>query len=131
MMIGLDTSAIIDIFKGEKRIKTFLEKNKEPLASTNVNYLELFFGINPENLNHIAEGKYYDEFFKGMYNIGLSKDACKEASKIFWTLKKEGRIIEQFDCIVAACFLTSGITKILTRNPEHFNRIKQLNVISY
>mgnify|MGYP001593450345 FL=1 len=130
-MIGLDTSAIIDIFKGDEKIKNFLETNKEPLASTIINYLELFFGINTENPKHIAEGKYYDEFFKGLYSIGLSSEACKEASKIFWALKKEGRVIEQFDCIAAACFLTSGITKMLTRNPEHFGRIKQLSVISY
>ena len=130
-MIGLDTSAIIDLFKGEERIKNFLEGNKEPLASTIINYLELFFGINPQNPKHIAEGKYYDEFFNGLYSIGLSSEACKEASKIFWALKKEGRVIEQFDCLVAACFLTNGITKILTGNPEHFDRIKQLDVISY
>ena len=130
-MIGLDTSAIIDIFKGEGRIRNFLENNKEPLASTIVNYMELFFGINPGDARHVAEGKYYDEFFKGLYSISLSNEACKEASKIFWALKKEGRIIEQLDCVIAACFLTNGITKILTRNPEHFERIKQLNVIRY
>ena len=130
-MIGLDTSAIIDIFKGDEKIKNFLEKNKEPLASTIINYLELFFGINPENPKHVAEGKCYDEFFKGLYSIGLGNEACKEASKMFWTLKKEGRVIEQFDCVIASCFLTNGITKILTGNPEHFERIKQISVISY
>ena len=130
-MIGLDTSAIIDVFKGEEKIKQFLEKNKEPLAVTIMSYLELFFGLNPEDPKHTTEGRYYDEFFKSLYNINLTKDSCQEASKIFWKLKKEGKIIDQFDCVIAASFLTNGINKIITSNPKHFEKIKQLYVISY
>ena len=130
-MIGLDTSAIIDLFKGNKNIKPFLESNKEPLAATVISYLELFFGLNPENPAHTNEGKYYQEFFKNLYYIDLSKESCEEASKIFWILKKEGKTIEQFDCVIAASFITNGINKILTRNPKHFEKIKQLNVVSY
>lgn len=130
-MIGLDTSAIIDIFKGNPRIKQFLENNKEPLAATIMSYLELFFGLNPENPKHTEEGKYYQEFFKSLYNIGLTKESCEEASKIFWKLRKEGKVIEQFDCVIAALLLTQGINKILTKNPKHFEKIKQLNMIVY
>ena len=130
-MIGLDTSAIIDIFKGNNDIKPFLENNKEPLATTMMSYLELFFGLNPENPKHTSEGKYYQEFFKNLYNVDLNMESCEEASKIFWRLKKEGKTIEQFDCVIAASFIASGINKILTMNPKHFEKIKQLNVISY
>lgn len=130
-MIGLDTSAIIDIFKGNKDIEELLLKTKEPLAATIISYLELFFGLNPENPMHATEGKYYLEFFKNLYNIDLTMESCEEASKIFWTLKKEGKTIEQFDCVIAGSFLANGINKILTRNSKHFENIKQLTVISY
>ena len=130
-MIGLDTSAIVDIFRGNEKVKEFLEKNKEPLAATIMSYLELFFGINPGNPHHIAEGEYYDEFFKSLYAIDLTKDSCKEASGIYWILRKEGKTIEQFDCVIAAILIANGINKILTRNPKHFDRIKGLKVISY
>ena len=130
-MIGLDTSAIIDIFKGNKNIKPFLEINKEPLAAATMSYLELFFGLDPENPKHTSEGRYYQEFFKNLYNVDLNKESCEEASKIFWRLRKEGKTIEQFDCVIAASLITSGINKILTRNSKHFEKIKQLNVISY
>ncbi len=130
-MIGLDTSAIIDIFKGEKKIKKFLENNREPLAATIISYLELFFGLNPEDFKYNEEEKYYDEFFKSLYNIDLTKDSCKEASKIFWNLKSDGKMIEQFDCVIAGLFVANGIKKIVTRNPKHFERIKQLTVINY
>ena len=130
-MIGLDTSAVIDIFRGEGKIKQFFDDNKEPLAITIMSYLELFFGLDPANPKHKEEGKYYDEFFKNIYSINLTKDACEEASKIFWNLKKEGKSIEQFDCVIAAIFITNGITKILTRNSKHFDKIKELKVLSY
>ena len=130
-MIGLDTSAIIDIFRGEPKIKGFLESNREPLSATIMSYLELYFGLNPENPKHAKEAEYYGEFFKSLYNIDLTKESCEEASKIFYALQKEGKTIEQFDCVIAASFLKSGIKKILTRNPKHFERIKQLSVISY
>lgn len=130
-MIGLDTSAIIDIFKGNKNMKEFLDNNKEPLAATIMSYLELFFGINPKNARHVTEGKYYTDFFKNLYDIDLTKESCEEASRIFWNLRQEGKVIDQFDCVIAASFLTNGINKILTRNPTHFEKIKQLTVISY
>lgn len=130
-MIGLDTSTIIDIFKGNKNIKELLENNKEPLAASIMSYLELFFGLNLENPRHTEESKYYDEFFKSLYNVDLAKDSCEESSKIFWKLKKEGKEIEQFDCVIAASFIVNGINKIITRNPKHFEKIKQLTVISY
>ena len=130
-MIGLDTSAIIDIFRGNQNMKEFLENNKEPLAANIMSYLELFFGLNLEEPRHMAEGKYYGEFFKSVYNIDLTKDSCEEASKIFWNLRKEGKTIEQFDCVIAALYISNGIKKILTRNPKHFEKIKQLEVVGY
>ena len=130
-MIGLDTSAIIDIFKGDEKIKKFLESNKEPLAANVMSYLELFFGLDPSNAKHQEEGKYYEEFFKILHNADLTKGACEEASRIFWNLKREGKTIEQFDCVIAAIFLESGITKILTRNLKHFENIKDLKAITY
>src|SRR3989338_3051519 len=130
-MIGLDTPAIIDVFKGDKKIKEFLDNNKEPLAVTIMSYLELFFGLNPDEPKHKTEGEYYGEFFKSLYNIDLTNDSCEEASRIFYNLKKEGKMIEQFDCVIAALLITNGINKILTRNSKHFDKIKELNVISY
>ena len=130
-MIGLDTSAIIDLFKGNKNIKHFLEINKEPLAVTVMSYLELFFGLDPENPRHISEGEYYREFFNNLHNVGLNSESCEESSRIFWRLRKEGKTIEQFDCVIAASFIAGGINKILTGNPKHFEKIKQLKAINY
>lgn len=130
-MIGLDTTAIIDIFKGEEKIKKFLESNKEPLAATMMSYLELFFGLDLSNSKHAEEAMFYEEFFNIVHNFGLTHSACEQASRIFWHLRKEGKTIEQFDCTIAAIMIESGITRILTRNLKHFENIKDLKVITY
>ena len=40
-------------------------------------------------------------------------------------------IIDKFDCVISSIFIANGINKILTGNPKHFTRIKELEVISY
>src|SRR3989344_7338861 len=130
-MIGLDTSAIIDIFRGDEKIKKFLENNKEPLVVSIINYLELFFGLDIKYPKYLDEIKFYKGFFDDLYNFDLTKESCEITSEIFQELKRKGKLIEQFDCIIAAIFITNGVNKILTRNVKHFENIKELNVISY
>ncbi|MFC1648824.1 type II toxin-antitoxin system VapC family toxin [Nanoarchaeota archaeon] len=130
-MIGLDTSAIIDIFKGEESIRRFLEKNKEPLATNMMSYIEVFFGIDPESPQHAEESGLYEEFFNSTYFIDMSKEASRKASAIYYDLKRSGKPIGKFDCLLASCFLASGVKKVVTRNVKHFQRVKGLKVIEY
>ena len=86
-MIGLDTSAIIDLFKGHEKVKIILEQNKETYAVTLMNYLELFFGLNMKDSRHEQEAGYYRDFFKKVHVFSLTSESCEEASRILWTLK--------------------------------------------
>ncbi len=128
-MIGLDTTAIIDLFKGDSGIKKFIETNKEPLSSTILNYTELMFGI--KGKNHEEEEEFYDDFFNEIYSFDLTKDASKVAAKIHNHLIKKGKVIGEFDSLIASIFLSNGITKILTRNKKHFERMSSIDVINY
>jgi len=87
-MIGLDTSAIIDLFKGNAGIRNVLENSTEPVAATIMSYLELFFEINPENTEHTTEGRYYEEFF----NLIAKKSTILNFVRLWmnwhWTLDK-------------------------------------------
>ncbi|MBI4452262.1 type II toxin-antitoxin system VapC family toxin [Candidatus Woesearchaeota archaeon] len=130
-MIGIDTSAIIDIFKGKEKVKAILLDVKEPLALTTISYLELMFGIDPGNQKHKLEEQYYDEFFKSFLTLNLDNNSCKKASEIFWKLKRQGKTIEQFDCVIAGIFQANGINKLISKNSKHFENIPNLNVIAY
>jgi len=130
-MIGLDTTTIIDLFKGNPDAKKKLVEQKGPYASTILNYQELIFGLNPENPIHKKEGGFYDELFDVIRNLGITKESCKHASKIKWLLKTQGQESDRFDSIIAAIFLTNNITTIITRNEKHFKKIPHLKVITY
>jgi len=130
-MIGLDTTAIIDIFKGEESLRDVLLAAKGPLVTTQMNYLEIFFGIDGDNVQYKREIGYYDAFFDEVRVLALDRESSRSAAALFWKLKKKGRTIEKFDCIIAAIFLTHGVTSVITRNKKHFERIPGLRVVTY
>lgn len=130
-MLGLDTTAIIDLFKGDENLRKFLEDNNEPLATNTFNEFEIFFGIDPEEPRHENESKCYEELFDTTYNIAIDRSVCRRAAAIHWKLRKRGTPISKFDCAIAACFLENGVKKILTRNRKHFEKIDGLDVRSY
>ncbi len=130
-MIGLDTTAIIDLFKGVKEVRDALLKARGPYASTQINYAELMFGLNPNHPVHKAEEAYYDEFFSTVSMLQLTEAAGKKAAMIHWELKTAGKTIEPFDCLTAGILLENGVSGIITRNKKHFELINGLKVISY
>ena len=65
-MIGIDSSALIDLFRGEMGIRHLFENLDDKLFTTYLNYFEILTGINLENESHQEEFKYFEnvEFIK-------------------------------------------------------------------
>ena len=130
-MIGLDTCAVIDLFKGVGDVKKAIVTAKGPFVSTDVNYAEVMFGLNPKNPKSKAEEQYYDEFFSSISMLKLTEASSKKAAAIYWELREEGKVLEPFDCLIAGILLANGVTTILTENKRHFERVNGLKVIGY
>ena len=130
-MIGLDTSAIIDLFKKDLSLIKFLEETDDKFYLNQISYLELMFGMDFENKKHFSEEEYYDSLFANSLVLELNNSSCKVAGKILMRLKKVGKMIEQSDCTIAGIYLSNGINKIVTRNAKHFENIKEMKVINY
>lgn len=130
-MIGLDTSAIIDLFRNNPALIALLEQIDDTVVLNQISYLEIMFGLDFQSRNDRSEEEYYDSLFNLYKILPLDNISCKKAAKISLELKKLGRSIEQFDCMIAGILLSNGIKKILTRNRKHFENIKELEVISY
>jgi len=130
-MIGLDTSSIIDIFKGNIEIKHIIEDLDDQLVLNEISYLELMFGLDLNNERHQIEESFYDNLFNQLLNLPLNSTSSKKSSKIITELKKTGNIIGPFDCAIAGILLSNGVNKIITKNVKHFDKIKGLKVISY
>ena len=130
-MIGLDTSAIIDLFKGVDSVKKVLADAKGPFVATDVTYAEVMFGLNPKHPKSKAEEQYYDEFFNSISMLKLTETSSKKAAAIYWELREAGKVLEPFDCLIAGILLANGVTTIITKNKQHFERVNGLKVIGY
>ncbi len=77
-VIGLDTTAIIDIFKGNRNIRRKLKNIEEPKVVTQLSYLELLFGLDRTLKKHKIEEMFYDDFFGSLRILPLDRKACKK-----------------------------------------------------
>jgi len=130
-MIGLDTTAIIDMFKGDINLKKVIEELNDVFGLTIINYQEIMFGIDKDNPKHKIEEEFYDALISRIFFFNMDIKSSKKAAEIFYDLKRKGFDIGQFDCMIASIFLMNGVNKIITRNVKHFINIPGLKVISY
>lgn len=130
-MIALDTSVIIDLLKDKNEAKEIVNSIKEEIVSTDINYAELVFGINPKSKKHKEEEMKINSIFNKMRSFGLNPNNIKRSSLIKWSLKSQGKTIEPFDCLIAGILLENNVNKIITKNKKHFSDIKGLKVLSY
>lgn len=128
-MIGLDTTALIDLFRGDKKIRTLIETTSEPLSVCIISYSELMFGITGKRDKEQEE--FYDRVFQKTHCFNLDRLTSKKASKIYHELEEKGFRVGTFDCLIAGIFLSNGVNKIITRNKKDFEKIKGIKVISY
>jgi predicted nucleic acid-binding protein len=130
-MLGLDTSAIIDLLKNDQGVVAVLGQQDETVATCMMNYAELLFGVDPTSRRGQEELNWIDAFFNETLFLHLSKKVCKRASMVQHQLKRQGKLTEPADVLIAAAYLEHGIDKLLTRNKKHFEHIKGLRAISY
>ncbi|MBS1263843.1 MAG: tRNA(fMet)-specific endonuclease VapC [Methanonatronarchaeales archaeon] len=91
--------------------------------------MELWEGI------HLAdstdrEREAVKELLTGLHEAEFDTEAGKRAGEINADLKKRGEPIDAEDAMIAATALTHE-TGVVTGNPEHFDRIPELDVESY
>lgn len=63
------------------------------------------------------------------YFFPFDSQSAYQAGKIYTLLKKEGKLIGNQDILIASIALTNDIP-LLTRNIDHFQRIKGIKIIS-
>ena len=130
-MIGFDTCAIIDLFKGDKRLLDLVKNLDEEFCLSQLSYLELVFGTNPKNNNHLIEEGFYDALFEKLRVFDATNFGLKKASRLFWELKAKGNTIGKIDSIIATNFMINGVNKIITKDKKHFSQIKGVKVLNY
>ena len=130
-MIGLDTTALIDLYKENSELIKLLSSLDEPICTTAINSLEINFGLNPKRGDYEIEKEFYSRLINNLIVLDFNKEHIDESSSIFFELGSKGILIGKFDCMIAGTFLSNGVNKIITKNKKHFEKIKGLKVLSY
>lgn len=130
-MICIDSDGIIDYLKGKKEAIEIIREYANEIVTTELNVFEIFYGIYANKNFSEKEEASANAFFNSIKVLPFDKPCGKIAAKIFASLSLIGKPIEQNDCFIAAIILRNGFDSIITRNKEHYSRIKDLKVISY
>lgn len=67
----------------------------------------------------------FKEFLTGVTVIEIAEDVCKKFGELRNELRKKGKLIGDFDLLIASTALINNLT-ILTDNLEHYDKIKGL-----
>lgn len=131
-MICLDTTIIIDFLKNKPNAIEACDKIKdEQLATTTVNIFEIMLGILRKKSGYDYELAGLMKFINNLtilsFDYGSSVNAAQIASDLF----KSGMQIESNDCMIAGIMLSNNCNTIVTRDVEHFKRIKGIKVEGY
>jgi tRNA(fMet)-specific endonuclease VapC len=130
-MTVIDTNVLIPFLNGspEEVNKVHeVSKTNNQVVITIITAYELLKGARlsskpEENLKEVKEA------IANIQVLDLSPEACEEAANMFCELKKSGKMISEFDILIAAIAKTNG-ESILTRD-QHFNFIKEINLIQW
>lgn len=131
-MICLDSSFLIDFLRNDasaaNRVK-FLEDESFSISSISVFEVALGFHL----MKEFSSAKYekFIDVVREMDVLNLDLRASILSSKISASLIKEGKTINQSDCLIAGTMISNGVNNILTKDKAHFDRIKGIKVISY
>ena len=126
----IDTCFLIDILRNNKVAVQKLEEliaDKESVYITSLTIYELFRGIKKDN--ELQRNKI-KAILHGQILLSFDPIAAELAGELDIDLQQQGEQIEPIDCMIAAIALLHK-EKILTKNIDHFNRIKGLQVEGY
>ena len=125
-MYVLDTDVAVDYLRSNDIITEKLKKLNN-LFITKLSLAELFFGV----YNSRNSGKHYSklmDFLAGVKILNLDFNACSGFGKIKSNLTKQGKIIGDFDIMIAAVTIANNFA-LITRNLKHYENIEGLKLM--
>lgn len=133
-MILLDTSFLIDLLRQRRNAinKAVELVNRDKLATTYINIYELLIGAySKKDANYGEKLKTIENLTEKIDILALEKNSTIKSAEIGGELMLKGQIIGDTDNMIAGIALANGINIVVTRDKEHFERIKGIKVESY
>ncbi|MBI4448409.1 PIN domain-containing protein [Candidatus Woesearchaeota archaeon] len=131
-MVILDTTVLVDLLRGDEdasELVKVLEKKGVPLTISTVTAQELVRGAY-RSRSPDKEMEKVDVVLAGVTTIPFDLECAKITGRIEAVLLSLGRMIDAEDVQIAGTALARN-AQIITRNAEHFSRIKGLSIQTY
>lgn len=122
----LDTDVIINHLKGKKEI---LPSNANDYVMSVVTLGELLYGAEKSTNQqrvHESISRFRSEFH--VSTIEVTEEIIRQFAKLKTVLSKTGKLIEDFDLLIAATAIEHHLT-LVTGNKKHFTRIPSLKLL--
>jgi len=111
-MIVLDTSVLIDYFRG----KSFDTVENSDVVTTVITYHEILSGIKHKKAK--KEEIFFRRFFSDIKVLDFDMKASEESSEIMARLLNIGKIVNTLDVLIAGIAVTNGADKIVSRDKD-------------
>jgi len=125
-VVCLDTSILIDYYRKKDKSKSIFFKLTEKYSLFVVSAIteyELYLGNSEE------QNIFWDRFFSQITVLPFDTKAAKKAVEIYKQLKRDNKLIEVPDILIAATTLQNNLP-IATLNKKHFERINGLQIVT-
>ncbi|MFX1456728.1 MAG: type II toxin-antitoxin system VapC family toxin [Promethearchaeota archaeon] len=135
-MIILDTTACIDYLNGLNEIKKIISEQEDLVHITSITVYEINIGLE-RTKRKISEKRYQElfkiwtEFISSMEIFPLGYKEAIKAAEIYESLEANGQLIDDNDILTIGIMVSNGISKIITKNVKHFEKIEQIEIINY
>jgi len=120
--VALDSSVLIEYFRIKNKDNSWLRRlmlEFEELYISSVVLYEILIGQ--------TESRLFDAeaILESLTILPLDKEVVAKAALIYQKLKKENKLIDHFDILIAATAIIQGVP-LSTLNRKHFARIEGL-----
>lgn len=124
----IDTSVIVSYLREKEGVAELFDSLEGELSSSYVCMAELYEGVfRVKERGKVEKGIL--QFFSGLSKVyGMDPEVSREFGKIRANLKRKGKIIEDLDIILAAICVANNLV-LVTSNPKHFKRVKNLRIL--
>lgn len=127
MIYCLDTDILIEHFRGNEAIKKRIESltAEDSLGLVWLTFYEFFKGIFVSG--KLGEEKFLQKLAETCVILEPSYEAAKIGGALYAGLRKEGRLINDADILIASIVKVHGAV-LVTNNEEHFSKIEGLRI---
>lgn len=127
MKFLLDTDTSVYLLNGNPSLKKKVEEvGVFSLAISNSVLAEMYFGA--YNSKKVEDNlKRIDLFKKNLTILSDSEESALRFGKIKADLRSKGKIIEDFDILIASIAIVNSCI-LITNNTDHFERIDDLQI---